>query len=72
MDPEQRKTELMDYFSRMGINTNCAICGSEDWEVVRVGDQYETENGHKVMPVDLLCHFCGRIVTYNAFTIHNK
>lgn len=72
MEHEKRKEELMSYFARMGIDTSCAICGSEDWEVARVAEEFQMDDKRKVLPVDLLCNFCGRIVTYNAYTIHSK
>ncbi len=69
VDRDKQKKELMDYFTRMGIATNCAICGSEDWEIGRTGDEFDASGGRKVLPVELMCNFCGRIVTYNAHTI---
>jgi hypothetical protein len=69
MDREQRRRELLDYFTRMGIDTSCAICGSEDWDIGRTGEEFEVSEGRKVLPVELLCNFCGRMVTYNAYTI---
>ncbi len=69
VDRDKQKKELMDYFTRMSIATNCVVCGSEDWEIGRTSEEFEASGGRKVLPVELMCNFCGRIVTYNAYTV---
>ena len=68
-DRKKQKQQLMDYFTKMKVPTNCVVCGSEDWEIGRTGGEFEVGGGRKVLPVDMVCNFCGRIVTYNAYTI---
>jgi len=73
IDNEKQKDIMMAYFNRMGIDTSCAICGSEDWFIGRTGPEFEVKGFRKVMPVEFICNFCGRIALYDAHVIgHNR
>ena len=67
---KQRKVR-MDYFIRMGIDTSCVVCGSEDWIIGRIGPESRVGDGRKVIPVEIICNFCGRIATYDGRVIGN-
>ena len=67
---KQRKAH-MDYFTRLGIDTSCVVCGSEDWIIGRTGPAFDVGDGRKVMPVEIICNFCGRIATYDGRVIGN-
>ena len=69
--PEEQKKILMDYFTRMGISTSCVVCGSEDWTTGRTGPKFEVEGGRSVVPVEIICNFCGRIATYDSYVSGN-
>ncbi|MEX2162544.1 MAG: hypothetical protein WD751_11630 [Anaerolineales bacterium] len=69
--PDKQQKAQMDYFSRMGIPTGCIVCGSEDWIVGRTGPEFAVGDGRKVMPVEIICRFCGRIASYDGHVIGN-
>ena len=68
---EEQLKILMDYFTRMGISTSCVVCGSEDWSVGRTGPKFEAEGGRSVVPMEIICNFCGRIATYDSYASGN-
>jgi len=68
---DEQKKILMDYFTRMGISTSCVVCGSEDWSIGRTGPEFEIENERSVVPVEIICNFCGRIVSYDSYVVGN-
>ncbi len=69
VDREEQKKTLMDYFTRMGVSTSCIVCGSEDWMIGRTGPEFEVEGERKIVPVELICNFCGRIVSYDSYVV---
>ena len=68
---EKQRKAHMDYFTRLGIDTSCVVCGSEDWIIGRTGPAFDVGDGRKVMPVEIICNFCGRIATYDGRVIGN-
>ena len=72
IDKDKQKNIMMDYFTKMNVNTSCVVCGSEDWFIGRTGPEFEVENVRKVMPVEFICDFCGRIALYDANVIGHK
>lgn len=69
--PEEQKIILMDYFTRMGISTSCIVCGSEDWSTGRTGPEFKIEDERSVVPVEIICNFCGRIATCDSYVSGN-
>lgn len=72
MDKDKQKETMMNYFTKMKIDTSCIICGSEDWFIGRTGPEFEIEGVRKVMPVEFVCNFCGRIASYDGNVIGHK
>lgn len=73
MDKAKQKDVMMDYFTRLKISTSCIVCGSEDWFIGRTGPAFEVKGERKVLPVEFICNFCGRIASYDAEVIgHGK
>ena len=68
---EKQRKAHMDYFTRLGIATSCVVCGSEDWIIGRTGPAFDVGDGRTVMPVEIICNFCGRIATYDGRVIGN-
>jgi hypothetical protein len=68
---EKQRKAHMDYFTRLGIDTSCVVCGSEDWIIGRIGPAFDVGGGRQVMPVEIICNFCGRIATYDGRVIGN-
>ena len=68
-DREKQKEVYMDYFTNRGIDTSCIVCGSEDWFIGRTGPEFDVEGERTIIPVELICNFCGRIALYDAWVI---
>jgi len=71
-EAEKQKELMMAYFDRMHIDTSCIVCGSEDWFIGRTGMEVAVEGQRSILPVEIICNFCGRIANYDAKVIGHE